>query len=476
MLKYSFLNDYSEGAHPQLLKSILDTNMEQHVPYGDDAFSSKAKELIIAKIGFGEPDIFFVPTGTQANLIIISSALKSHESVISVNTGHITIREAGAIEATGHKINTVYKASGKLASEDVIEVLKQHDFGPHTVKPKMVYISNTTEIGTIYTKFELEALSKFCKEHGLLLFLDGARLGSALTASNNDLTLTDIARLTDIFTIGGTKSGALIGEAIVINNNKLKEHFPFHIKQRGAMLAKGRLIGVQFIELFRDNLFFDLAKHANVMAEKISQAVKSNGFNMLTDSTSNQLFPILPNELVVELEKKFEFYRWAEFDNEHATLRLVTSWATQEEKVNTFINTMNTHSIINNKKGITMTKKITYQNNLNIEFEHSQVIDMDKIVETNTHEWLNQTLTQVNDSVIRIGIIEGDYHWHKHEDEDEFFYVISGTLFIDLEDDVIKLEPNQAVTISKNMMHRTRAPKKVTMLMVETKDIIPTGD
>jgi threonine aldolase len=343
MIKYSFLNDYSEGAHPQLLGAILETNMEQHAPYGDDSFSSQAKELIREKISFGKPDIFFVSNGTQANLIIISSALKSHESVISADTGHITIREAGAIEATGHKINTVHKASGKLAPEDIVEVLKEHDFGPHTVKPKMVYISNSTEIGTIYTKLELETLSKFCKEHDLLLFLDGARLGSALTATNNDLTLADIARLTDVFTIGGTKSGALIGEAIVINNDKLKEHFPFHIKQRGAMLAKGRIIGVQFIELFRDNLYFDLAKYANIMAEKISLAVKNNGFKMLTDSTSNQLFPILPNELIVELEKKFEFYRWAEFDSKNTTLRLVTSWATEEDKVTDFINTINNH-------------------------------------------------------------------------------------------------------------------------------------
>ena len=340
-MNYSFLNDYGEGAHPRILEALANSNRVQQTPYGDDEYSNKAKCLIKNKIVNQNVDVFFVSGGTQANLIIISGALKSHESVISANTGHITIREAGAIEATGHKINSVISSDGKLTKEAIIEVLKEHDFGAHVVKPKMVYISNATEIGTIYTKSELTKLSDFCKRNNLYLFLDGARLGSALTASNNDLTLSDIANLTDVFTIGGTKTGALIGEAIVVVNDEIKEDFPFHIKQRGAMLSKGRILGVQFLELFKDNLFFDLAKHSNVMASKLSEAIKANGFKMSSNSTSNQIFPILPNQLITELEKKFEFYRWSKIDEEVTTLRLVTSWATEEDKVDEFINIIN---------------------------------------------------------------------------------------------------------------------------------------
>ena len=343
-MTYSFLNDYSEGVHPKILEALVNSNNVQQTPYGDDEYSNKAKCLIKNKIGNQNVDVFLVSGGTQANLIIISSALRSHESVISANTGHITLREAGAIEATGHKINTVVKSNGKLTKEDVIEVLKEHDFGAHVVKPKMVYISNATEIGTIYTKTELSDLSDFCKKNKLYFFLDGARLGSALTASNSDLTLSDITNLTDVFTIGGTKNGAMIGEAIVIVNEKLKEDFPFHIKQRGAMLSKGRILGIQFLELFKDDLFFELAKHSNKMASKLSEALKANGFKMSSASTTNQIFPILPNQLITEIEKKFEFYRWNIIDDEFTTLRLVTSWATDENKVDDFIDLIKTNN------------------------------------------------------------------------------------------------------------------------------------
>ncbi len=346
-MKYSFLNDYSEGAHPKILEALVSSNNVQQTPYGDDDYSNKAKCLIKNKIENQNVDVFLVSGGTQANLIIISSALKSHESVISANTGHITLREAGAIEATGHKINTVVKSNGKLTKEDVIEVLKEHDFGAHVVKPKIVYISNATEIGSIYTKDELEELSDFCKENNLYLFLDGARLGSALTAPNSNVTLADISKLTDIFTIGGTKNGALIGEAIVIVNEKLKEDFSFHIKQRGAMLSKGRILGIQFLELFKDDLFFDLAEHSNMMASKLSNAIKANGFKMSSESTTNQLFPILPNQLIIEIEKSFEFYRWSKIDDEFTALRLVTSWATEENKVDEFIDAIRINNTLN---------------------------------------------------------------------------------------------------------------------------------
>ncbi len=342
-MKYSFLNDYSEGAHPKVLEAIVRSNMTQQTPYGDDVYSNEAKVLIKNRIEDNTVDVFFVSGGTQANLIIISSALRSHESVISANTGHITLREAGAIEATGHKINSVVKADGKLTKKDIEIVLKEHDFGAHVVKPKMVYISNATEIGSIYSKLELEELSSFCKANNLYLFLDGARLASALTASNNDVTLFEIAQLTDVFTIGGTKTGALLGEAIIITNKELKKDFPFQIKQRGAMLSKGRILGVQFQELFKDDLLFDLAKHSNLMASKLSEAIQVNGFKMFSKSTTNQLFPILPISLIQKLEDKFDFYKWSKIDDEFSALRLVTSWATEESKVDEFITELNNY-------------------------------------------------------------------------------------------------------------------------------------
>lgn len=340
MSKYSFLNDYSEGAHTQILEALIQTNKIQQDGYGNDSYSAEAKILIQQQLNNLEADITFVSGGTQANLIIISSALRAHQSVISADSGHIALREAGAIEATGHKINTITNVSGKLTVEGIKQILEDHDFGPHVVKPKMLYISNSTEIGTIYTKEELKTLYTFAHSNSLYLFLDGARLGAALTAHDCDLTLEDIGKYTDVFTIGGTKNGGLLGEAIVITNPELKEDFLFHIKQKGAMLSKGRVLGIQFKTLFTDNLYFDLAKHANTMAMKISQAITDCGFNHLTISTTNQLFPILPNTLIEELEKHYIFYRWKKYDENHSILRLVTSWATDEHKVHAFIKTL----------------------------------------------------------------------------------------------------------------------------------------
>lgn len=337
MSKYSFLNDYSEGAHPNILKALLDHNTEQQTGYGNDQFSVDAKELIKQHLHDTEADIHFVSGGTQANLIIISSALRPHEAVISVDTGHIVFHEAGAIEATGHKVITVPNLSGKLRVKDVKQTLDVYDFGPHVVKPKMLYISNSTEIGTTYTKQELKKLYTLAQEHNLYLFLDGARLGAALSSNQSDLTLKDITKYTDAFTIGGTKNGALLGEAIVITHSVLKSDFAFHLKQKGAMLAKGRLLGIQFKTLFTDNLYFDLAKHANAMAHKIAQAITSSGFTHLNEPTTNLLFPILPNTLIEQLEEHFIFYRWKKQDEYSSILRLVTSWTTNEEEVDRFI-------------------------------------------------------------------------------------------------------------------------------------------
>ncbi len=341
MKGYSFKDDYSEGCHPNILKKLSETSFEQHEGYGDDKYCIEACELICKKIGNSSAHIHFVSGGTQANLIVISAALRSHESVISASTGHINTHEAGSIEATGHKINAIPSTNGKLTVKEIEEILNEHITVPHMVKPKLVYISNSTEAGTVYKKSELESISYFCRERGLILFLDGARLGSALCSTENDLTLEDIARLTDIFYIGGTKNGALLGEAIVITNEKLKEDFPFHMKQRGALMSKGRLLGIQFLELFKNDLFFELAKHANMMAARISKALEDADFSLFVRSTTNQIFPVLPNGLIEKLQKKYGFYVWKKIDKYSSVIRLVTSWATLESEVNEFISDLN---------------------------------------------------------------------------------------------------------------------------------------
>jgi len=334
---YNFKNDYSEGAHPNILNKLIETNLVQHLGYGEDDYSNQAKEILKQKIANTEASIYFVSGGTQTNLLVISTLLQVHEAVISAKTGHIYAHESGAIEATGHRVITVDTAEGKIKPADIQKVLNDYSLRPHVVKPKMVYVSNSTEIGTIYSKTELQQLSEFCKAKNLLLFLDGARLGHALTAKNNDLTLADIAQLTDVFYIGGTKNGALLGEAIVFNNRDLAPEFDYVLKQKGALLAKGRLLGIQFLELFKEDLYFDLAKHANIMAMKIANAVKANGYSFLTQSTTNQIFPILPKKLIEKLNQKYLFYEWAVIDENKSAIRLITSWTTDERKVDEFI-------------------------------------------------------------------------------------------------------------------------------------------
>ena len=333
---YSFTNDYSEGAHLRILNALLETNLEQAAGYGLDQFTLEAAELIKRKIGRKDVDIHLIPGGTQTNLIAISAFLRPHEAVIAPLTGHVEVHETGAIEATGHKIITKEGIEGKLTPADVKEAVEYHA-DEHMVKPRLVYISNSTEVGSIYSKAELAALSNVCREHNLLLFMDGARLGSALTSDKNDLTLEEIANLVDAFYIGGTKNGALIGEALVIITESLKEDFRYHIKQKGALLAKGRLLGIQFRELFRDNLFFELAEHANRMAGKIQDALIELGCPLLLHSPSNQLFPIMPNEVIAELAKTYSFEVQRKVDEDRSLIRLVTSWATKESAVEEFI-------------------------------------------------------------------------------------------------------------------------------------------
>ncbi|MDU1903524.1 MAG: aminotransferase class I/II-fold pyridoxal phosphate-dependent enzyme [Dysgonomonas sp.] len=336
MIKYSFTNDYSEGCHPRVLEELAKTNLSQQAGYGEDTYTQESISIIRGLIDDNTAAVHLVVGGTIANLLVLASALKPFESVIAADTGHINTHEAGAIEATGHKIETVRTADGKLRVEDIKPLLDKFPLY-HTVLPKVVYISNSTEIGTIYTKRELTDLSDFCKSANLILFMDGARLPSALMAPSNDLSLGDIARLTDVFYIGGTKCGALLGEAIVITNDLLKGDFAYHIKQRGAMMAKGRVLGIQFLALLKNGLIFDLAIHANRMAMKIVNEVDRIGFSFLTEPSSNQIFPVLPYGVIEKLALKYDFYIWEQVDEEKAAIRLITSWATAEEKVDSFI-------------------------------------------------------------------------------------------------------------------------------------------
>ena len=339
---YNFKNDYSVGAHPNILNKLIETNLVPQLGYGDDDYTIEAKNVLKQKIGNPKAEIYFLSGGTQTNLIAISFLLRVHEAVISAKTGHISANETGAIEATGHKVITVETNDGKLSPADVQTALDEYGLKPHVVKPRMVYISNSTEIGTIYNKSELENLYVFCKQNNLLLYLDGARLGHGLTAENSDLTLSDIAQLTDVFYIGATKNGGLLGEAIVFNNPEMAFEFEFSLKQKGAMLAKGRVLAIQFLELFKDDLYFSLAKHANTMATKMANAVKEKGYTFLTNSTTNQIFPILPNAVIEKLSDKYLFYVWKKIDENQSAIRLITSWATNESEVDEFVKDIKT--------------------------------------------------------------------------------------------------------------------------------------
>lgn len=336
---YSFKNDYSEGAHPKILETISRNNLIETEGYGLDRYSNQARDLINGTLN-KEADIHFFVGGTSVNLIAMTAFLRPHEAAIAVESGHVLTHEAGAIEATGHKVISVNNKTGKLHPEEVQREVDLHT-DEHMVKPRMVYISNTTEIGGVYNKAELTALSDVCKKNDLILFMDGARLGSALTSTYNDLTLADIGDLCDAFYIGGTKNGALLGEALVITNTSLGKDMRHIIKQRGALMAKGWLIGIQFATLFTDDLFITLAKHANEQANKIAEVFLSYDYKFLVEPVSNQLFPIIPMDLIKHLEKEFEFYVWEAVDEKQSAVRLVTSWATSQEKVKALIDSIN---------------------------------------------------------------------------------------------------------------------------------------
>ncbi|MFC3198960.1 threonine aldolase family protein [Parapedobacter deserti] len=334
--QFSFRDDYSEGCHPAILRALQETTLVQQIGYGNDAYSIAAKNLIAAMMPGSNADIHFVSGGTQANLIVISAALRSFESVVSAQTGHINGHEAGAVEASGHRVEVVPVSDGKLDVSLISPLLRQVG-NPSSTQPKMLYISNTTELGTVYNKHELAALSDFCRTHGWYLFLDGARLPSALAVDGNDLTLADIAELTDVFTIGGTKNGGLLGEAVVITHPRLKDGFIYHLKQNGALLAKGRVLGLQFRELFQDGLIVKLAADANERAMGIARAIEKLGYPFVVPPCSNQLFPVLPNRVIARLAAKYLFHTWQQVDGQHAAVRLVTSWATPVAACTQFI-------------------------------------------------------------------------------------------------------------------------------------------
>ena len=335
-----FQCDYQEGAHPSILKKMKETNYEQTAGYGNDPYCESARKKIRRLCNAPEADVHFLVGGTQTNFTVISAILRPYQGALAAVSGHINVHETGAIEATGHKVLALPSDDGKITAAQVREAYEAHWNNAdheHIVQPGMVYISHPTENGTLYAKEELQALSRTCRELGLPLFLDGARLGYGLMAEKSSLGLTDIAELTDVFYIGGTKVGALFGEAVVITNPALKKDFRYLIKQHGGMLAKGRLLGIQFDVLFTDNLYFDIAKGADELAMRLKAAFLEKGYGLRYDSYTNQQFPILPNEHLGKLKEKYSYGFWEVVDDSHSAVRFCTSWATKKEAVDALI-------------------------------------------------------------------------------------------------------------------------------------------
>ena len=332
----SFECDYIMGAHPKILDALIKTNMDSMPGYGNDPYTASAAEKIRAACGREDADVRFLVGGTQTNKIIIDSMLRKYEGVIAATTGHINVHEAGAIEASGHKVLTVPSYDGKLIASDVeklISAFYADGAYEHMVFPGMVYISHPTEYGTLYTLDELKAISDVCRRHSIPLFLDGARLGYGLMSNATDVTLRDITDLTDVFYIGGTKVGALCGEAVVFTHGNAPAHFFTTVKQNGALLAKGRLLGVQFDTLFTDGLYFEISKNAIDRAEDLVRLFRERGYRFFKDSPTNQQFIILDNEKIAELEPKVRFEIWEPVDENHKAVRFATSWATTKEDI-----------------------------------------------------------------------------------------------------------------------------------------------
>lgn len=346
MTQHDFYDDYSEGGHPKVLEALLADTHTQQRTYGTDAYSVHVRDVVRKYIGSTAAEVYFVGTGTHANIVGQASMLKPYEAVIAPTNGHTYTYEAGSLEATGHRIITVPATDGKLHPESIQEVVDSHN-DEHQVVPRVVYISQLTEMGTMYSKAELEAISAVCKKNSLYLYIDGARLSHALASEQADVTLAELANLVDMFYLGGTKNGALLGEALVIMNPELNDHFKYHLRQRGALLAKSRSVSQQFLTLlqgesFEESLYYANAKHANTMAQTLAAGIEAAGYSLQYQPAGNQVFASLPNTVVQQLKEQYGFYEWGPDATQpgHTIVRLVTSWATPEEVVDQFCATL----------------------------------------------------------------------------------------------------------------------------------------
>ena len=333
-MKYLFRNDYSYGAHPKVLSALAESSMEGNVGYGDDPYCQRAADLIRDLCQCPQADVQFLIGGTQTNFTAIAAFLRPWEGVIAASSSHINGHEVGAVEATGHKILQIAAGhDGKIAPEQIAPIVERHK-DPHLVKPRLVEIADATESGMVYTKAEITALSEYCHDNGLLLFVDGARLGAALTSPANDLTMADLARLTDAFYIGGTKNGALMGEALVITNPDLQPDFFRIKKQMGAVLAKGWLLGVQFEALFKDGLYFEMARHANAMAARLQAGLKGKGWKLWVNSPTNQVFAVVPDSLKPQIDAVCAYEDWCPDEKlGYTVIRFVSCFQTGEQDV-----------------------------------------------------------------------------------------------------------------------------------------------
>lgn len=332
--------DYTEGCHPDILKRLTETNMEQTIGYGMDEHCRHAADLIQKACDAPDADVHFLVGGTQTNATVIDAALKPYQGILCAETGHINVHETGAVEACGHKCITFPTNDGKIEAKQIRDYAKEHfrnGGNEHMAQPKMVYISTPTELGTIYQKKELEDIYQVCREYGMYLFVDGARMGYGLVCKQNDLTLADIAANSDVFYIGGTKVGALFGEAVVITNPELKPDFRYNIKQHGGMLAKGRLLGIQFETLFENDLYFEIAKNAIRQAERITECLTALQVPFTVTPQTNQLFVVLSDEVCDRLSEKYVLEYQEKFDVTHSVMRICTSWATRQEDVSQFM-------------------------------------------------------------------------------------------------------------------------------------------
>lgn len=332
----SFENDYSEGAHKKILQRLMETNMIKTSGYGSDAFCEAAREKIKTACECEDAEIFFMTGGTQTNMIVISAMLKPYQGVVAAVTGHVSAHEAGAIERSGHKVLTIPQHDGKIDVNELrryLDLFWQDDNHEHMVFPGMVYLSHPTEYGTLYTKEELTAIAEACHEYQIPLYLDGARLGYGLVGNGTDVTLANIAELCDVFYIGGTKVGALCGEAVVFTKKNMPAHFLTMVKQHGGLLAKGRLLGIQFDTLFTEDLYQKISCHAVEMANFMKNGIRKKGYSFFVDSPTNQQFIILENQKMERLREQVKFSIWEKLDKDHTVIRFATSWATTLEDV-----------------------------------------------------------------------------------------------------------------------------------------------